>query len=68
MERTLADMKADIASLRANAATHRKLAEDRRAAAHAMVAEKLMELAAELEAKLGAFARSRGLSSPVGGH
>jgi hypothetical protein len=68
MERTFADIEADIASLRANAVKYRKLAEDRRAAGHFMVAEKLMELLAELEAKLDAFARSRGLGSLVDRH
>jgi hypothetical protein len=65
MEGTFADIEADIASLRANAVKYRKLAEDRRAAGHVMVAEKLMELVADLEAKLGTFARSRGLGSLV---
>ena len=63
MERTFADIEADIASLRANAVKYRKLAEDRRAAGHFMVAEKLMELLAELEAKLGAFARCRSMGA-----
>lgn len=52
MERTFADIEADIASLRANAAKFRRLAEERRAADHVPIAEKLMEVVADIEAKV----------------
>jgi hypothetical protein len=51
MEKTLADIEADIASLRENVTKYRKLAEEHRAAHNAMIAEKLMELVVDLEAR-----------------
>ena len=51
MKKTLADIEADIESLRANAEKYRRLAEERRAADHVQIAEKLMELVTNLEAR-----------------
>jgi hypothetical protein len=51
MEKTLADIEADIFSLRANVTKYRRLAEQHRAAENALIAKKLMELVIALEAK-----------------
>jgi hypothetical protein len=51
MEKTLAEIKADIASLREHAANYRRLAEERRAVDQRQIADKLMEFVGELEAK-----------------
>jgi hypothetical protein len=51
MEKTLADIEADIASLRANVTNYRKLAEEHRAADNLLTAQKLMELVIDLEAR-----------------
>ena len=51
MEKTIDRINADIASLRANAALYRNLAEQRRAVDQQRVAAKLMELVIELETK-----------------
>jgi len=51
MEKTLVDIEADIASLRANVTKYRRLAEEHRAADNVMIAEKLMELVIDLEAQ-----------------
>ncbi|HWI26883.1 MAG TPA: hypothetical protein VN668_07920 [Stellaceae bacterium] len=51
MERTLADIEANIASLRADVTKYRGLAEEHRAAANVMIAKKLMELVIDLEAR-----------------
>jgi len=51
MERTLTRIEADIASLRANALKFRQLAQERRAVDQLQIADKLMELVSEIEAK-----------------
>jgi hypothetical protein len=51
MEKTLAEIIADIASLRQHAAQYRRLAEERLAVDQTRIAAKLMELVSELEAK-----------------
>lgn len=51
MENTIGRINASIASLRADAAHYRKLAEPRKAVNQEPIAEKLMELVAELEAQ-----------------
>jgi hypothetical protein len=51
MEKTLAEINADIASLPEHAAKYRRLADERRAVDQRQIAMKLMELVAELEAK-----------------
>jgi hypothetical protein len=66
MERTLADIEADIASLRANVAKYRALAEERLAHGQLMIAQKQMEFVADLEARLAALeavARSQAQAS-----
>jgi hypothetical protein len=55
MERTFADIEADIASLRANVAKYRALAEERLAHGQLMIAQKQMEFVADLEARLAAL-------------
>lgn len=52
MERTLADIEADIASLRANVAKYRRLAQERSAHGQIMIAQKLLEFVADLEARV----------------
>jgi hypothetical protein len=52
MEKTLADIEADIASLRENLTKYRKLAEEHRAADNVMIAKKLMDLVVDLEARV----------------
>jgi hypothetical protein len=51
MERTLVDIEADIASLRANVTKYRRLAEEHRTADNLLIANKLMELVIDLEAQ-----------------
>src|ERR1700730_1683138 len=51
MERTFADIEADIASLRASVAKYRALAEERLAHGQLMIAQKQMEFVADLEAR-----------------
>ena len=51
MEKTLAEINADIASLRQHAAKYRELAEQRKAVDQTKIAAKLMELVTDLEAK-----------------
>src|SRR5262249_39653107 len=51
MERTLTSIEADHASLRANAVKFRQLAQERRAVDQLKIADKLMELVSELEAR-----------------
>jgi hypothetical protein len=51
MEKTLAAIEADIATLRANVANYRKLAEEHRAAENVLIAKKLMELVIDLETR-----------------
>jgi phage shock protein A len=47
MEKTLAEIKANIAALRAHVAQYRQLAEARKAADQSRIAAKLMELVVE---------------------
>lgn len=51
MEKTLAEIHADIASLREHAAKFRRLAEERKAVDQTQIANKLMEVVGDLEAK-----------------
>jgi hypothetical protein len=51
MERTLTNIEADIASRRANAVKFRQLAQERRAVDQIQIADKLMELVSEIEAR-----------------
>ena len=51
MEKTLAEINADIRALRNHAAKYRRLAEARKAADQSRIAAKLMELVVELESK-----------------
>jgi hypothetical protein len=55
MERTLADIEANIASLRANVAKYREIAERRKTLGHVMVAKQLMEFVVDLEARVAAL-------------
>ena len=55
MEKTIADIRADIASLREHAAKYRELAEQRQAVDQLRIAEKLMELVAEFEKRAAAL-------------
>jgi hypothetical protein len=55
MDRTFADVEADIASLRANVAKYRKRAEECLAHGQLMIAQKQMEFVADLEARLAAL-------------
>ena len=64
MEKTFADIEADIASLRANASKYRRLAEERMAADQLRVAAKLIEVVADFESKakeLEEFVKSQSL-------
>jgi hypothetical protein len=66
MEKTLADIDVDIAFLRSNVAKYRKVAEERKARGHLLIAEKQMEFVADLEARvarLEALAKSKALAS-----
>jgi hypothetical protein len=65
MERTRADIDADIASLRANVAKYRALAEERKANGHLMIAEKLVEFVADLEARIAALEASSRVADPT---
>jgi hypothetical protein len=51
VEKTIEMIRADIASLREHVALYRRLAEERRAADHLLIAAKLTEAAAECEAR-----------------
>ena len=55
MEKTLADTEANIASLRANVAKYRNIAERRKTLGHVTVAEQLMEFVIDLEARVAAL-------------
>jgi hypothetical protein len=62
MEKTLADIEADIAVLHANVAKYRQLAAKREAHGHTAMAKKPMELVVNLEVRatqLEAIAKSR---------
>ena len=64
MEKTFADIEADIASLRANASKYRRLAEERMAADQLRVAAKLIEVVADFESQakeLEEFVKSQSL-------
>jgi hypothetical protein len=50
MDKTVEDIKADIARLREHVSMYRKLAEERRAVDHMRIADKLTEAANECEA------------------
>ena len=63
MEKTLAEITADIAALRNHAARYRQLAEARKAADQSRIAAKLMELVVELESKA---AQLESLTRPSG--
>jgi hypothetical protein len=54
MEKTLAEIDADIADLSASVGKYRKLAEERQAIGHLQGAHNLMALVAEFETKLAA--------------
>ena len=69
MERTLADIEAGIASLRADVTKYRQLAEKRAAHGQIMIAQKLLEFVADLEtrvAELEVLARSTMMKAPQG--
>jgi hypothetical protein len=51
MDKTLTEIRSDIASLREHAAKYRKLAQERRAVEQNLIADKLAEFVAELETK-----------------
>jgi hypothetical protein len=51
MERTLAEIRADIARLREHAAKYRQLEEERRARDHGRIADKLADFVRDLEGK-----------------
>jgi hypothetical protein len=51
MERTIAEVLVDISQLREHVAEYRRLAESRRQAQHIRIADKLLECAAECEAR-----------------
>jgi hypothetical protein len=57
MQKTAEAIRADIASLRANVTTFRRLAEERRAADHILIADKLLEVAADFEVKAAELER-----------
>jgi hypothetical protein len=64
MEKTLAEINADIAALRLHAAKYRQLAEERRTVDQKQIAAKLMEFVGELEVKAAQMeATMRGLGS-----
>jgi hypothetical protein len=66
MEKTLIDIEADVARLRADAAKYRQLAEERKAADHVMISQKLLELVADIEkevARLEAVGKVRRMAS-----
>ena len=52
MEKTLADIDADVASLRSNVAKYRKVAQERKARGHLLIAEKQMEFVEQLKQKI----------------
>jgi hypothetical protein len=68
MEKMLAEIKADIAKLHEHAAKYRKLAEERRAADHGPIADKLLEYVADLEAKADGSGLARGGGLLFRGH
>jgi hypothetical protein len=55
MEKTLADIAANIASLSANVAKYREIAERRKTLGDIMVAKQLMEFVVDLEARVAAL-------------
>ena len=57
MEKTIDAIQADIIRLRENVARFRRLAEERKAADHLMIATKLTEVAADFEAKAAELER-----------
>jgi hypothetical protein len=64
VEKTFADIEADIASLRANASKYRRLAEERMAADQLRVAAKLIAVVADFEnqaKELEEFVKSQSL-------
>jgi hypothetical protein len=63
VEKTLAEIKADIAALRKHAARYRRLAEARKAVDQSQIAAKLMEFVVELEAKA---AQMEAMTRPLG--
>ena len=63
MDKTLADIEANIASLHANVTRYRKLAEEHRAADNVMIAKKLMELTIALEARVAELEALKAKSS-----
>jgi hypothetical protein len=57
VEMTIEMIRADIVTLRDHVALYRKLADERRAVEHIMIADKLTEAAAECEAKAAELER-----------
>jgi hypothetical protein len=55
MEKTLADIQANIASLRANVAKFREIAERRKTLGDVTAAEQLMEFVVDFEARVAAL-------------
>jgi hypothetical protein len=55
MDKTIAEMEADLASLWSHADKFLKLAEEHAAAGHVAIARKLIEVAAELNASIAAL-------------
>jgi len=65
MEKTLNDIENDIASLRANVTKYQALAESHRAADNFLVANRLMQLVADLEAQVAQLEALKANSSPA---
>jgi cytochrome c556 len=57
MEKTAEALRAEIASLQENVTKFRRLAEERRAADQILIADKLIEVAADFEAKAAELQR-----------
>jgi hypothetical protein len=57
MDKTAEAIKADIAALREHITKFRRRAEERRAADHMLIADKLIEVAADFEAKAAELER-----------